>query len=94
MSRFIAFAYTYHFLNWFSKTSVIRWHQVPKSRFALIAFLWLASIAIYAYDFLTGFRWLVTLSLIHVYLEFPLNHRSFMGIGRELRRIAAGRSTA
>ena len=28
--RFIAFAYTYHYLNWFSKTSVIQWHKVPK----------------------------------------------------------------
>ena len=24
--RFIAFAYAYHYLNWFSKTAVIRWH--------------------------------------------------------------------
>ena len=94
MSRFIAFAYTYHFLNWFSKTSVIRWHQVPKSRFICVVILWLASVGIYAYDFLLGFRWLITLSLTHVYLEFPLNHQSFMGIGRELRRLVGGRSAA
>lgn len=24
----IAFAYTYHYLNWFSKTSIIKWHEV------------------------------------------------------------------
>ena len=60
MSRFIAFAYTYHFLNWFSKTSIIRWHQVPKPRFAAVVVLWLASVGIYAYDFTMGFRWLVT----------------------------------
>jgi hypothetical protein len=30
LMRFIAFAYLYHYLNWFSKTEVIRWHKVPK----------------------------------------------------------------
>ena len=29
---FIAFAYTYHYLNWFSKTSIIRWHEIPRAR--------------------------------------------------------------
>ena len=29
LMRFIAFAYMYHYLNWFSKTEVIRWHKVP-----------------------------------------------------------------
>ena len=33
LMRFIAFAYLYHYLNWFSKTEVIRWHKVPKVRF-------------------------------------------------------------
>jgi len=33
LMRFIGFAYTYHYLNWFSKTSVIRWHEVPRWRF-------------------------------------------------------------
>jgi hypothetical protein len=28
---FIAFAYTYHFLNWFSKTSIIQWHHIPRA---------------------------------------------------------------
>ena len=28
--RFIAFSYTYHYLNWFSKTSVIQWRKVSK----------------------------------------------------------------
>jgi len=30
VQRFIAFAYTYHYLNWFSKTEIIKWHLVPK----------------------------------------------------------------
>jgi hypothetical protein len=32
--RFIAFAYTYHYLNWFSKTDIIRWHVVSQRRIA------------------------------------------------------------
>jgi hypothetical protein len=34
--RLIAFAYTYHYLNWFSKTSIIKWHDVPRIRAVII----------------------------------------------------------
>lgn len=87
--RFIAFAYTYHYLNWFSKTSVIKWHQVPKKWLALVLLLWLASVALYAYSYLVGLRWLFLISMMHVFLEFPLNFRSFIGIGQELRNLIA-----
>ena len=46
--RFIAFAYTYHYLNWFSK------------------------------------KVLFCLSFLHVFLEFPLNHMSIVGVFRQL----------
>jgi len=82
--RFIAFAYTYHYLNWFSKTSVIRWHEVPRRRMAGIVTLWLASVALYAIDYGIGLRWLLFLSFAHLLLEFPLDHKAFVGIGREL----------
>jgi hypothetical protein len=83
--RFIAFAYTYHYLNWFSKTSIIRWHEVGARRLAAIGALWLASIGIYIYDYSLGFKVLFCLSFMHIYLEFPLNHLSIMGTFRELR---------
>ena len=83
--RFIAFAYTYHYLNWFSKTSVIKWHEVPRSRFLAVGLIWAASLGIYAYDYSLGLRWLFFLSFAHVLLEFPLNHQSFIGIGRSVR---------
>lgn len=86
LMRFIAFAYTYHYLNWFSKTSIIRWHEVSLRRLALITVLWLAAVGVYAYDYRTGFVALYTLSFLHVYLEFPLNHQCFVGIGKELSR--------
>ncbi|MBV8368555.1 MAG: hypothetical protein JO036_06415 [Candidatus Eremiobacteraeota bacterium] len=82
--RLIAFAYTYHYLNWFSKTSIIKWHEVPKSRSIAIVGLWIVSLAIYAWNYQLGFVVLYFLSVLHVMLEFPLNHQSFAGIGREL----------
>jgi hypothetical protein len=82
--RFIAFAYTYHYLNWFSKTSVIKWHQVPKKRLLVIGSLWLVSIALYIYNYSWGFNVLFLLSFLHVFLEFPLNHVTFIGIVKEV----------
>ena len=83
--RFIAFAYTYHYLNWFSKTSVIGWHAVSRRRAVAIIATWLAAIAIYGYSFRAGFAVFYVLSALHVMLEFPLNHQSIAGLARELR---------
>ena len=90
--RFIAFAYTYHYLNWFSKTSIIRWHQVPARRLIVIGGLWLASVGLYAYDYSLGFKVLFCLSFMHLYLEFPLNHLSIIGTFRELKSLSASTS--
>ena len=84
--RFIAFAYTYHYLNWFSKTSIIGWHKVDRRKLAVAVVIWVASLALYARSYELGLRWLFLLSFAHVLLEFPLNHMSFLGIGRELRQ--------
>lgn len=86
LMRFIAFAYTYHYLNWFSKTRVIQWHNVPKLRFAAVIVLWLASVAVYIYDYAVGLQWLFFLSFAHVLLEFPLNATSVAGIGNYFRQ--------
>ena len=83
--RFIAFAYTYHYLNWFSKTSIIRWHEAGTKRLVTIGAVWLASVGLYVYDYTLGFKWLFILSVTHIYLEFPLNHISIMGTFRETR---------
>ena len=83
LMRFIAFAYLYHYLNWFSKTEVIRWHKVPKLRFALVIGLWLTACGLYAYDYALGLSFLFFLSFTHVLLEFPLNIVSIVGIGKE-----------
>jgi len=83
LMRFIAFAYTYHYLNWFSKTEIIRWHKVPKMRFIVVLVLWVVSLALYGYNYGLGLQWLYFLSLCHVLLEFPLNMISITGIGKE-----------
>jgi len=85
MARFIAYAYTYHYLNWFSKTSVIKWHEVPRSRLVVVGLVWLASLGVYAWDYLLGLSVLFFLSILHVFLEFPLNWRSFIDIGQAFR---------
>lgn len=84
LMRFIAFAYTYHYLNWFSKTEVIAWHKVPKRRLLVIFILWCMAIGAYAYDYKTGFQCLFFLSFLHVLLELPLNVVSIKGIINEL----------
>lgn len=80
IASFLAFAYTYHYLNWFSKTSVIEWHAISWSRAMVIGFLYSVSIGLYLYDYALGFTVLLSLSFLHVVLEFPLNFKSMQGI--------------
>ncbi len=84
--RLIAFAYTYHYLNWFTKTSAIGWNRIPRARALIIVAVWLCAVAVYAWDYLTGFAVLYALSALHVMLELPLNHQSFAGLAREAAR--------
>ena len=87
MQVFIAFAYTYHYLNWFSKTSIIGWHKnITAGRLATIILFWLASIFLYWYDYAVGLTVLLFLSTLHVFLEFPLNIISIRGIVDVLQR--------
>lgn len=85
ITRFIAYAYTYHYLNWFSKTSVIKWHDVPRSWLVVIGVLWVSAVALYYTNYETGLMCLYFLSFLHVVLEFPLNFQSFKQIGEQIR---------
>jgi hypothetical protein len=80
IGRFLAFAYTYHYLNWFSKTGIIRWHEIGRGRMAAIGGLWFASLALYAYDYALGLAALFFLSVTHVFLEFPLDARTAIDV--------------
>jgi hypothetical protein len=74
IQSFIAFAYTYHYLNWFSKTSIIGWNKnLSRLKLILILIIWIASIALYAYSYKIGILTLFFLSMFHVIVEFPLN---------------------
>jgi hypothetical protein len=78
---FLAFGYTYHYLNWFSKTSIIGWSKnISRPKLALLVLVWLASVALYWYDYQIGLTALLIMSMIHVLFEFPLNVISVQGI--------------
>jgi len=52
---FVAFAYTYHYLNWFSKTHVIGWHRnLSRKKVIGVFALWILCISLYAYDYQSG----------------------------------------
>jgi hypothetical protein len=89
IGRFLAFAYTYHYLNWFSKTEVIRWHDMSGTRMAVIGVLWLVSVGLYAWDYTVGLTALFYLSVTHVFLEFPLDARTLRDVLTGARRPSA-----
>lgn len=82
---FLSFAYTYHYLNWFSKAEVIQWHRIPRKRFAAIVVTYIVAISVYLYDYVTGFMFILFLGQLHVFLEFPLNLRTFAHIGSSFK---------
>ena len=83
--RLIAFAYLYHYLNWFSKTSIIKWHEISRSRAFGLVGIWLSTGLAYWYDYRLGFGILYIMSMLHVFLEFPLNHQTMVEIGKSLK---------
>jgi len=77
---FMAYAYTYHYLNWFSKVELIGWHKVGRGRLAVVAGLYALILGLFAYDYNVGFAASAYLSLLHVVLEFPLDCRAAAGL--------------
>lgn len=94
LMRVIAFAYTYHYFNWFSKTNLIQWHKVPKWRFVAVILIWIAGAALYMIDYTAGYKWLYFLAFLHVILEFPLNIMSISGIVGHLKGTVVRTATA
>lgn len=80
LSKFIAFAYTYHYINWFAKTKITAWHLLSKRRLAFICVAYVVFISIYLYDYTKGLETLFFLSVLHVVLEFPLNVATIKGM--------------
>ncbi|WP_159090733.1 hypothetical protein [Aquimarina aquimarini] len=87
IQMFISFAYTYHYLNWFSKTTIIGWHKkLTQKRSILILFLWAISIGLYFYDYKIAISLLLFCSLIHVFMELPLNIISMKQVAKSVYR--------
>jgi hypothetical protein len=89
--RFIAFAYLYHYLNWFSKTSIIKWNRITMARAVVIFATWMVLLAMYANDSRTGVVILMVLSFAHGFLELPLDYLTFFNIFKEMRALAGER---
>jgi len=80
LMKLIAFAYIYHYLNWFSKTTVIGWGEISKKGWQGILIFWILSVGLYFYNYQMGFVVLYLLSMLHVFLEFPLDHKTFLAL--------------
>lgn len=70
---FTAFAYAYHYLNWFLKARTIGWATMPGGRRLLLGAVWTAIAAAYAVDVRLGLLVSLPLSFGHVLLEMPLD---------------------
>lgn len=88
IARFIGFAYFYHYLNWFSKTSIIGWHKVSRKTIFTIVGIWMFSISLYLIDFTLGLAVQFFLSVLHVILEYPLNFQSFRDVSKNFRSLS------
>ncbi|TAF72455.1 MAG: hypothetical protein EAZ53_16050 [Bacteroidetes bacterium] len=78
--QFIAFSYTYHYLNWFTKTSVIKWHEISQLRMWSILVIHAAIMGLFFYYKELGISILTLLSMAHLVFEFPLNALSLKSL--------------
>jgi len=86
--RVFAFAYLFHYLNWFGKTELLGWHRIPARTWSVIGVLYAVSVGLYLWNFTVGFLVANFLSLLHVLMEFPLDWRAlrFVTLGWTERR--------
>lgn len=86
MQVFLSFAYIHHYLNWFVKTSIIGWHKsIDYKRGSYILIIWVSLVALFLTNYKLGFYAALSLSFLHVLLEFPINLRSIRQIGSSLK---------
>ncbi len=81
LMTFLSFIYMYHYLNWFSKTSLIQWHKsLTWTRSIIIATTWAILLIVLYFNFALGLWVAILFSAVHVILEFPLNILSIRGL--------------
>ncbi|HEV2576359.1 MAG TPA: hypothetical protein VGU25_04020 [Acidobacteriaceae bacterium] len=81
--RVFAFAYLFHYLNWFAKTEVLEWHKISRRGWLAIAVIYAACLGSFAVSFRFGFMLSSSLGLLHVVLEFPLNWQTLRFVAGE-----------
>lgn len=84
--RLFAFAYLFHYLNWFGKTDLLGWHRIPARTWSVIGVLYAASLSLYLWSFTVGFMVANFLSLLHVLMEFPLDWTALRFVASGWRR--------
>ena len=88
--RFLAFIYSFHYLNWFLKTELLEWHKVSRRSWVWIAALYGVSVGCYLWNFVVGFYLVNFLSMLHVFLEFPLNWHTGRFLTDSVARVWSG----
>ena len=71
--KLTAFSYTFHYLNWFGKTSLLGLNKLSLSKKINLTLCYVFFLGLYFYDYQVGFTVVAFLSVFHVVLEFPLN---------------------
>jgi hypothetical protein len=80
---FLTFCYTYHFLNWFTKTEILKWHLISPQRGLWILIIYAGGIVLCFQNYFLGYMLLLLpLSVLHVMLEFPLDVQVISGLPR------------
>jgi hypothetical protein len=83
---FLSFAYIHHYLNWFVKTSIIGWHKsIDYKKGSYIIIIWIILVVLFLTNYKLGFYAALSLSFLHLILEFPINIRSIGHIGSLLK---------
>jgi len=87
--RVFAFAYLFHYLNWFAKTELLQWHKISGRTWATVATLYVAAIGVYLWNVRIGYIVVNFLGMMHVLLEFPLNWHTMKFVTARLRGTTA-----
>ncbi len=85
----LTFFYTYHYLNWFSKTELLQWNRIKRRRLYLIIAIYFTAVGIYAYNYKIGYEILFMLSVLHIIAEFPLDFIAILGLFSRRDAVAA-----
>lgn len=76
----LAFIYTYHYLNWFSKVEILRWNKMDRPRFVGVVACYAGVLTLMAFSFGTGLVLAIYLANVHMLLEIPLDMRVILGL--------------